>query len=249
MVGRYETIGTVTTIPSPCLVLWDIDRTLLTVGTVSQELYAHAFASVVGRFPEAVAEMAGRTELAIITETLQRNGIRPCPDLVSRFSAALVQAAEKLRPRMREVGRALPGADAALQALHRLGAVQTVVTGNIRDLAAAKLAAFGLAGYLDLSLGGYGDQSVDRADLVRWAMARAGERHGPFDSASVVVVGDTPHDIRGAHDAGVRAVGVATGRSSRADLAAAGADAVLDDLTDTAAVVRLLTGTGELRLP
>jgi phosphoglycolate phosphatase-like HAD superfamily hydrolase len=30
----------------------------------------------------------------------------------------------------------------------------------------------------------------------------------------VVVVGDTPHDVKGAHDAGARVVGVATGASS-----------------------------------
>jgi len=52
----------------------------------------------------------------------------------------------------------------------------------------------------------------------------------------VVVIGDTPHDIKGAHDAGVRAVGVGTGKSSLADLTAAGADAVLPDLTDAAAL-------------
>lgn len=193
--------------------------------------------------------MAGRTELAIITDTLQRNGILPTPELVSRFTAALVQASEKLRARIREVGRALPGAHSVLEALHRGGAVQTVVTGNIRELAAAKLAAFGLDGYLDLSLGGYGDHSVDRAELVRRAMRQAGERYGPFPATSVVVVGDTPHDIRGAHDVGVRAVGVATGRSSRADLIAAGADAVLDDLSDTAAVVQLLSSIGESPFP
>ncbi|UPT20432.1 HAD family hydrolase [Thermobifida alba] len=239
---RRESIGTVTDSPAPRLVLWDVDRTLLTVGAVSRELYEYAFTAVIGRLPDTVADMAGRTELAIITDTLRRNGVAPEPDLLSRFSTALRRAAEELRPRMREAGRALPGAHAALEALHRLGAVQTVVTGNIRELAAAKLTVFDLATRLDLALGGYGDHSTDRADLVRWAVDRATERYGAaIEPSTVVVVGDTPHDVRGAHAAGVRAVGVATGRSSRADLAAAGADGVLDDLADTAAVVRMLT--------
>ncbi len=50
------------------------------------------------------------------------------------------------------------------------------------------------------------------------------------------VIGDTPHDVKGAHDAGARAVGVATGASSAEELAAAGADAVLSDLTDIGAL-------------
>jgi len=216
--ARCESIGTVTASPAVRLVLWDVDRTLLTAGGIGRRLYEHAFAAVTGRAPAAVADMAGRTEHAIAADTLRLNGVAPDPELLARFHAAL-------------------------EALHRLGAVQTVVTGNIRELAAAKLAAFGLEARLDLSLGGYGDHSPDRADLVRLAVARATQRHGAgFAPSAVVVVGDTPHDVRGAHDAGVRAVGVATGRSSRADLAAAGADGVLDDLRDTAAVVRLLAG-------
>lgn len=241
--ARCESIGTVTASPAVRLVLWDVDRTLLTAGGIGRRLYEHAFAAVTGRAPAAVADMAGRTEHAIAADTLRLNGVAPDPELLARFHAALGRAAEALLPRLREEGRALPGAHAALEALHRLGAVQTVVTGNIRELAAAKLAAFGLEARLDLSLGGYGDHSPDRADLVRLAVARATQRHGAgFAPSAVVVVGDTPHDVRGAHDAGVRAVGVATGRSSRADLAAAGADGVLDDLRDTAAVVRLLAG-------
>ena len=65
MVGRYETIGTVTTIPSPCLVLWDIDRTLLAVGTVSQELYAHGVKNIhfyTVSAVESVAEIARRLQ-------------------------------------------------------------------------------------------------------------------------------------------------------------------------------------------
>jgi phosphoglycolate phosphatase-like HAD superfamily hydrolase len=69
------------------------------------------------------------------------------------------------------------------------------------------------------------------------AIKRAEAKYGvAFTPSRVVVVGDTPHDVQGAHDAGVRAVGVATGASSTDDLLSAGADAVLPDLTDVAAL-------------
>jgi len=53
-------------------------------------------------------------------------------------------------------------------------------------------------------------------------------------------VGDTPLDIEAALAADARAVGVATGSYSAADLRAAGAHAVLDDLTSTPAVLAAL---------
>ena len=48
---------------------------------------------------------------------------------------------------------------------------------------------------------------------------------------AAVYVGDSPPDVAAAVSANVRAVGVATGSFSRADLARAGADVVLDSLT------------------
>ena len=57
-----------------------------------------------------------------------------------------------------------------------------------------------------------------------------------------MLVGDTPLDVAAALATGARAVGVATGGPTAAELAAAGADAVLPDLTDTAAVVAAITG-------
>ena len=55
-----------------------------------------------------------------------------------------------------------------------------------------------------------------------------------------MVIGDTPLDIEAALAAGARAVGVATGRYPAAELPAAGAHAVLPDLTDTDAVLQAL---------
>jgi phosphoglycolate phosphatase-like HAD superfamily hydrolase len=55
-----------------------------------------------------------------------------------------------------------------------------------------------------------------------------------------VVIGDTTHDIAGARDNGLAAVGVASGGTPAEVLATAGADAILPTLADTAAVVRVI---------
>jgi phosphoglycolate phosphatase len=56
----------------------------------------------------------------------------------------------------------------------------------------------------------------------------------------VIVIGDTPHDIDCARVAGARSIAVATGGYTLDQLRDAGADEVLLDLSDTAAVLALL---------
>lgn len=215
------------------LVLWDVDHTLVSIGGVSRSLYAHAFQAVTGQPMRGLAVMTGRTERAIIAETLALNGIENTDALFGDFYAALGDAAEQLQNRIRDAGQALPGAAEAIATVADLHAVQSVVTGNIRGIAIAKLRVFDLADSIDFAVGGYGDDGSDRADLVRLARSRAETNYRTsFAGHRTFVIGDTPHDIRGAHDAGAWAIGVATGDSTVTDLKAAGADIVLSDLTE-----------------
>lgn len=223
------------------LILWDIDYTLLTITGVSQEIYTVAFTQVTGEPPSQIAPMAGRTEQAIITDTLTLNDHKADEATVAAFYTALGDAALGLTERMHSQGRALPGAGEAIALLHRTGAVQSLVTGNIETIARAKLTAFDLTQYLELDTGGYGDHSHDRALLVQAARERTGAKlNTVFAPEATVIIGDTPHDVDGAHRAGAKAIAVATGASSTADLRAAGADAVLEDLSDSSGLVQLV---------
>jgi phosphoglycolate phosphatase len=102
--------------------------------------------------------------------------------------------------------------------------------------------AFGLERYFDTAIGGYGDDHAVRSELVLRCRQRAEAAHGPFPDEDVLVIGDTVHDVAGALTAGVVAVGVATGATPAAELAAAGAHHVLDDLGDVEHAVALLAG-------
>lgn len=223
------------------LVLWDVDRTLLSIGPVSQEIYSLAFEQVMGFPPRAIAPMAGRTERAIITKTLALNDQPHDENVFGAFYDALGDAALQLKDRMVSQGQALPGSAEAIALIGEAGGTQSLVTGNIRPIALAKLQAFGLEDGLMLDTGGYGDHSSDRSELVEFAIARTGAGVGlPFTPSDTVIIGDTPHDVEGAHRAGATAIGVATGASTRSELLAAGAEHALEDLGDGAGLVELV---------
>jgi hypothetical protein len=60
----------------PTLIIWDIDRTLVTIGEVAREIYESAFEEVIGQPLRELVEMAGRTEQAILVDTLRLSAIR-----------------------------------------------------------------------------------------------------------------------------------------------------------------------------
>ncbi|WFB08772.1 haloacid dehalogenase-like hydrolase [Streptomyces sp. LX-29] len=225
--------------------MWDIDHTLIDGGGVSRQAYAAAFTRVTGQPLREMADMTGRTELAITAETLRLHGFAPDPAIIGRFTATL---ADELRARsaaLAAAGRVLPGAVEALSALtgHE-GVHQSVLTGNMRSLAELKLAVFGLADLIDFETGGYGDDAAERTALLACAWERTRSRLGRrFTGADTVIIGDTVLDIATAKAGGALAIAVATGTTTAEKLSAAGADIVLPDLVDTTAVVRAVVGT------
>lgn len=234
------------------LVLWDVDYTLLSSAGLGTRLYEVTFREMFGRELTVVAPKAGRTDRAILLETLALAGIAEPVAHVDAFLAALAResAAWNGSPvdgspanGAAEEVRALPGAADAIAALAAAGFRQSVLTGNVRPLAELKLGLAGLGEHLDLDVGAYGDVNEVRAELVAVARRAAATAYGlDFNGQSTVLVGDTPLDVAAALATGARAVGVATGSSPAADLATAGAHAVLPDLTDTALLLAAVTG-------
>lgn len=227
------------------LVLWDIDHTLITVGPLSREIYEGAFLAVTGRPARELAHMAGRTDRAIIGETLHMHGIETSESLITRFAGELAAGFSSRSRDISDHGRVLPGAKAALTALAaRPDVIQSVLTGNTRSIAISKLTALSLDEYVDFDVGAYGFDHHERPPLVRLARQRAADKYGErFDEHRTVLVGDTPHDVHAGHHGGARVVAVATGASDEASLRQAGAELVLSDLTDTHAVVRSVLNT------
>jgi phosphoglycolate phosphatase len=222
------------------LVLWDIDFTLVDTTGQGREAFDEAFEAVVGHPPGDPVPFAGYTDHQIAVAMLEKVGQADAahvPRMLEELGTALAARADHIRA----AGRALPGAREALQALAgREGVVSSLLTGNIEANAALKLAAFGLDSLVDLEVGGYGsDPHEARSDLVAVARERVAKKYGS-EVTDTVLVGDTPRDVHAAHEAGARAVAVASGPYGLEALREAGADAVLEDLCDTDRVLAAL---------
>ena len=131
----------------------------------------------------------------------------------------------------------LPG---IVELLPRLRARSDVLlglcTGNLERGAEIKLVSAGLWG--GWKFGGYGSDAEPRAEIVRLAWRRARE----LGATEALVIGDTPRDILAAHDAGLPACAVATGRWTVHDLVEHGAELVVQDFGDPEKAEELLLG-------
>ena len=215
--------------------MWDIDYTLLRGGGVASRAWQAAFSELTGVPWRTTPAFGGRTDLDLCAETFALHGVTDCTP--ERFFARYVQEVQTNQHLFAVQGQLMPG---VREALHRLGSdplvVQTLVTGNVPEVAAAKVTAFGLADAFDADVGGYGTDDSVRATLVRRSRERAEAKYRR--RFRTVVIGDTVHDVTAALANDATAIGVATGTTSMAELAAGGAHAVLPDLSDVDAVVR-----------
>jgi phosphoglycolate phosphatase len=228
------------------LLLWDVDGTLLHTGGVGAVIFDEALEVVVGLRPEFRLRMSGKTDPQIVREYLSEMGIAGPDDVVAevlRVAAERLAEADR-RGELAAGGVTCPGVGELLALLASDNRVlSTLVTGNIAPNAVVKVAAFGLDRWLDLSLGAYGSDEVDRRRLVPLALDRLAAARGiQLDPSDAWVIGDTPRDFECAEVAGVRCLLVATGRYDTEELSSLGADQVLKDLSDIDAVVELLTG-------
>ncbi len=221
------------------LVLFDIDGTLLDSGGAGSRALTAAFLDMfsINNAFQGI-RMGGKTDTEIIMEAMDRHGIAmdgQMPRLTGLYLEHLRAGIDNARKRLK------PGVREALNALQIMeGVALGLLTGNVEAGARIKLAPFGINGYFPA--GAFGSDDPDRNVLLPIALDRFRVRHpdAGLSSGYCIVVGDTPRDVECAKRHGARAVAVATGSYTVADLLATGADAVLNDLSDTASFIRSL---------
>jgi phosphoglycolate phosphatase len=228
------------------LVLWDVDGTLVSCGSVGRRAIEAGARRAAGLGAVPSVTMSGKTDPQIVAEILEAAGV-PHGEIAMLVPVALSEAAlslASLEGPLRARGTVHPGAHELLDALGELDQVrQTLVTGNIAANARLKVATFGLDAHLDFEVGAYGSDDAERDRLVPICLGRVrrlrGEHHA---SHRVWVIGDTPNDLSCARAAGVRCLLVGTGKAGFESVRSLGADAALPSLADTRTVMTLLMG-------
>jgi phosphoglycolate phosphatase len=226
------------------LILFDIDGTLVLTGGAGGRAMSLAFEEVFA-VPNAFQgiAMAGRTDAWILSDAADAYGIpADSPDL-ARFRDAYARhlTIELDKPGVARKGL-MPGVRELLDALApRDDVYLALLTGNYEEGARLKLEYFDLWRYFPC--GAFGDDAPHRNVLVPKALARVQACEGlTFPAANAVVIGDTPLDVGCAAFAGARSLAVATGSHSVDELREAGADIVMQDLSDTDEVLRVILG-------
>lgn len=184
---------------------------------------------------------------------LKKNGIEPPPreelfkfvgpPLVDSFmkyygfsSDGAKKAVEDYREYFRDRGifenSVYDGVVELLESLKKAGKKIVLATSKPEHFAKIVLSHFDLDKYFYFVAGALMDETrTKKGDVIRFAL----ENCGFPNKESVIMVGDRSHDIVGAKENGLRAIGVLYGYGSRDELVNAGADfiaATPEDVTE-----------------
>jgi phosphoglycolate phosphatase len=212
-------------------ILFDIDGTLLYTGGAGAVAWQRAFEELygveanIGEHTHAGMTDPEITEI-VFREVVGREGTeQERAGAIAAYLNHLGQAVEESKGY-----EVKPGIQELLPRLVGEGILLGIVTGNIESAAHLKLARGDLNRYF--AFGGYGSDSSDRTELTKKGIERGREVAGhPLDLEVTIAVGDTPRDIKAGHGAGIKVVGVATGKYSVEELREAGADWAISDVT------------------
>lgn len=224
------------------LILFDIDGTLIDsggAGTRSLDLAFKELFFIDNAFKGI--SMAGKTDIQIMKEGIAKhnlpsnNGILPA--IVNAYIKNLIieinNDKKHIKPGIKEAFKMLISGNGNYQ----LG----LLTGNIEQGARIKLEPFDLNRYFPS--GAFGNDDEDRNKLLPIAVKRFKSISGKeINFKNCIIVGDTPRDVYCAKPYGASCIAVATGPYSTDSLIEAGADVVMEDLSDTDAFLKAIKG-------
>jgi len=220
-------------------ILFDIDGTIMDSGGAGTRAMDTAFMELFSvRNAFQTISMAGKTDMQILKEGLELHNIDYSNGVIPEFYRSYIRYLKQ------NIGDALghvkPGIREALRELQaQKEFILGLLTGNIEEGARIKLDFFGLNDYFNI--GAFGNDDEDRDRLLPVAVDKLFKRNSLHVSfRDCIVIGDTPRDVSCSKPYGAFSVAVATGPYSAATLSEAGADVVLNDLSDTEAFMSIL---------
>ncbi len=222
-----------------CLILFDIDGTMLDTGGAGIEAlkqgFMDAFPDTIKKQPFPELELGGATDGGIFDYIRGAYGAAWSSADEEHFYQCYL---ERLKPALEtsyhsQLGHKLPGVAALLdhfiESHHSIG----LLTGNIQRAAQLKLDTFEFGSH-HFVVGAYGDDHSDRNKLGPIAIERAENtfRKSFHPENQVFILGDTLKDIACARACGAKVIAVATGACDYTTLAIAKPDYLFRDFED-----------------
>jgi phosphoglycolate phosphatase len=225
------------------LVLFDIDGTILLTDGAGKRAIQRALIEIFGATGPEDHAFGGKTDPQIVRELMRHVG-HGDDHIDARMTELLDLYVVYLHEEL-SVGadgvRVMPGVHELLDALDaRDDVIVGLLTGNLEEGARAKLRSAGIDPDRFV-VGAFGSDHEERGELPAVAQRRAREQLGMHVTGSdVIVIGDTPADIHCGRGVGARAIAVATGFYTMAELREHLPAALFPDLSETAQVVRAI---------
>ena len=210
--------------------LFDIDGTLLNSRDgVHYNAFRTALREIFGLESDlSEVPVHGNTDVGILRGVVERADAERAEieraGLASEFQRLLPQALDLMRAEVRRNRNQMqpevcPGIPALLARLHAHGMLLGVASGNLEEVAWAKLETAGLRHYF--GFGAFSDRCEHRTQIFANALAEARGRLRACKKSprpTVCMIGDTPADILAARANGLPIIAVATGIYSVAQL-------------------------------
>jgi phosphoglycolate phosphatase-like HAD superfamily hydrolase len=215
-------------------ILFDIDGTMLSsegVGVRSiEETCEEMFSQQVSL--EGIP-IGGRLDPLIWDDVCQKYGIENTKELHSEFRTKYVQVLRKNIANV--VVTILPGVKKLVDTLEKMEQVTLgLVTGNYEETGRMKIEAAGFDSNI-FTTNAWGTDGKVRDDLPPVAI-RQNKKDCP-----VILLGDTVHDVTSGKAARCNVIAVCTGSHNRDTLMASEPELLLEDLSDTEAVLHWMT--------
>lgn len=222
--------------------LFDVDGTLFkTGGKLHSDAFTHAFKTVFGisATKDDAGIPEGRVDNQIIMEVMSFHGVKQSVIKKKVKLATALMGEYFIGHKNQASPQILPGVKDLLSKLRKKGFSIGVLTGNVETIAWTKIEVAGLRDYFDF--GAFGDKVLKRVDLVDYAQRNAEKILGrKINKRDLIIIGDTPRDIKCARDAGIKVIAVSTGIYSFEELEKEKPDLLVHSLEEQKEVTNFL---------
>ena len=196
--------------------LWDVDGTLVLTGGAGKDALIKVIMDYY--FLDAFdfdRSLAGRTDSDIVKNTIIRlRGRFVAPEAASILIRYHMELPKQLPL---HPGKVLKNVEKNLAYFHRPESqyLNCLLTGNTRTGAKLKLQHYGIDHYFDFNHSVFGELAEERTELAKIAWQRLYFANQKLKPTDLVIIGDTPNDVRCAKAIGAPCIIVLEGSSSK----------------------------------